>query len=553
MSAADPTRGKRRKRNAYRPVIVLSPAGRYLTSTSVVILVLGGIFNISLLFLWGTVLSGIVLTVWPLTYWVSAEVARGGITVRVDTLLTRSGTITKGSRVHASLVIQNSTARSWADTRLRLYNSSSLTCEQPEQCVDLPNNQATTHTYMLSAARVGPAAIYGADTVIPGPLALFQIHLYVPFQASVAVLPAASSRDRHGSHPTSLMATHRPSSGGTSKRTGTGYDLRELREYQSGDAVNHIAWKASARRGKLISRVFEAETTASTYILIDSSPTMRAGAVGKAPLDDAINLAAELAHRCLIGRGKVGLCSFDHAVLGFTRATQGSLARLHIRAHLFELNAVVHEFFTNTSKDKLYDVVGSYLLSQEGIDYRLPAHFRPELAQDPWDETAIQQHVRHQVRTHRHKLRTSRHVFGSPDSDPSLAALRSFCRLQNISVPYREAIASSPGLQGLNHAIKRCSQDRTTRHTFVLLSDLESVRDVDEFVPCLRFITQHRHRLVTLPVTGYSLAESTRRSSLEQRLAVLFERERTQHQEALLRSLRRRGVQTDVVSALAPY
>ncbi|MEC8025438.1 MAG: DUF58 domain-containing protein, partial [Myxococcota bacterium] len=520
---------------------------------SVVVLFVGGGLDIPLLFLWGTVLSGMVLTAWPLTYSVSAEVRRGGIMVRVGTLQAPSGMITKGARVHASLNIRNRTARRWAYTRLRLFKSSSLTCEQPEQCVDLPNNQEISHTFVLSAARVGPAAIYGVEAVISGPMSLFQIHLYIPSQASVAVLPAPYARDRYGSHKRSLMATHRPSSTGTSKRTGSGYDLRELREYQSGDAVNHIAWKASARRGKLVSRVFEAETTASTYILIDSSPTMRAGAVGKAPLDDAVNLAAYLAQRCLIVKGKVGLCSFDHAVLGFTRATQGSLARLHIRAHLFELNAVVHEGFTNTSKGKLYDVVGSYLLSQEGLDYRLPAQFRPEVAQDPWDETAIQQHIRPRVLSQHHKLRTATRVFGAPDNDPSLAALRSFCRLQNISVPYRVAIAASSGLQGLNDAIKRCSRDRTTRHTFILISDLASVRDADEFSPCLRLITQHRHRLVTLPVTGGFVAESMRRSSLEQRLAVLFERERSQRQQALLRSLRGRGVQTDLASALAPY
>ena len=74
MSVAKPNRGKHHKTSPSRPTIVLSPAGRYLTAASVVVLFVGGGLDIPLLSLWGTVLSGMVLTAWPLTYSVSAEV-----------------------------------------------------------------------------------------------------------------------------------------------------------------------------------------------------------------------------------------------------------------------------------------------------------------------------------------------------------------------------------------------------------------------------------------------------------------------------------------------
>lgn len=47
-------------------------------------------------------------------------------------------------------------------------------------------------------------------------------------------------------------------------------DLRYLRDYQIGDATRQIAWKASARRGSLLSREFETPQAANVVLSFES-------------------------------------------------------------------------------------------------------------------------------------------------------------------------------------------------------------------------------------------------------------------------------------------
>jgi len=59
-----------------------------------------------------------------------------------------------------------------------------------------------------------------------------------------------------------------------SLQRGTGLELEDLRPYQVGDDVRHIAWRASARNGRPISKVFRAERRQRILILIEQHPGM---------------------------------------------------------------------------------------------------------------------------------------------------------------------------------------------------------------------------------------------------------------------------------------
>jgi uncharacterized protein (DUF58 family) len=55
------------------------------------------------------------------------------------------------------------------------------------------------------------------------------------------------------------------------KMVGKGREFEKLREYTIGDSYEDIHWKATARRGSPISKVFQVERTQDIYVLVDAS------------------------------------------------------------------------------------------------------------------------------------------------------------------------------------------------------------------------------------------------------------------------------------------
>lgn len=96
----------------------------------------------------------------------------------------------------------------------------------------------------------------------------------------------------------------------TSARLGKGRDFDRLREYVSGDDFRDIAWKASARRRKLIVREWRLDRSQDVLVCLDRGHRMaaRVGALSK--LDHAVNAAVVLAYICSRMEDRVGLLSF---------------------------------------------------------------------------------------------------------------------------------------------------------------------------------------------------------------------------------------------------
>jgi uncharacterized protein (DUF58 family) len=65
---------------------------------------------------------------------------------------------------------------------------------------------------------------------------------------------------------------------------GLGREFESLREYQRGDEVRNIAWPATARRGKLITREFTTERSQQVWIVLDAGRLSRTGLAGTAGL-----------------------------------------------------------------------------------------------------------------------------------------------------------------------------------------------------------------------------------------------------------------------------
>src|SRR5204863_1117351 len=76
---------------------------------------------------------------------------------------------------------------------------------------------------------------------------------------------------------------HRGSFGMHAQRQiGKGRDFEKLREYIPGDSYDEVHWKATAKRGRPVTKIFQIERTQEVYVIIDASrlsarPTQVAG------------------------------------------------------------------------------------------------------------------------------------------------------------------------------------------------------------------------------------------------------------------------------------
>lgn len=125
------------------------------------------------------------------------------------------------------------------------------------------------------------------------------------------------------------------------RQLGKGREFEQLREYQAGDSFEDIHWKATARRGEPITKVYQIERTQEVYVVVDTSRlTARTdGRTGDdAPqLDEFLNAALALGLVAQRQGDLFGVVAFDTRVRAFVRARSG---RAHFNACREALHAL---------------------------------------------------------------------------------------------------------------------------------------------------------------------------------------------------------------------
>ncbi len=109
------------------------------------------------------------------------------------------------------------------------------------------------------------------------------------------------------------------------RQVGRGRDFEKLRDYIPGDDLQDISWKATARRQRPVSKVFQIERTQEVYVILDRS-RLSAGPVpgGNATALERYVSAALLLCLAAEGQGDLfGLASFAEGVDHFLRAKSG--------------------------------------------------------------------------------------------------------------------------------------------------------------------------------------------------------------------------------------
>lgn len=120
---------------------------------------------------------------------------------------------------------------------------------------------------------------------------------------------------------------------------GEGTEFESLREYVPDDSFRDIDWKATARRGKPITRQFQAERNQIIIIMIDCGRMMAAQVAGMARVDHAINAALMLAHVAERMGDTVGLLVFSDRVKSFVPPSSGTARTERLLQELYALQA----------------------------------------------------------------------------------------------------------------------------------------------------------------------------------------------------------------------
>jgi uncharacterized protein (DUF58 family) len=105
-------------------------------------------------------------------------------------------------------------------------------------------------------------------------------------------------------------------------KLGKGREFDRLRDYVSDDDQRDIAWRASARHGRLIVREFRLDRSQEILLCIDRGHRMAARVEQITRLDHAVNAAVLFSYVCNRMEDKFGIVSFDTAPdrgVGFSR------------------------------------------------------------------------------------------------------------------------------------------------------------------------------------------------------------------------------------------
>ena len=121
------------------------------------------------------------------------------------------------------------------------------------------------------------------------------------------------------------------------RTAGQGREFERLRDYVPGDSFDIISWKATARKARPVSKVFQIENTQNVYAIIDSSRFSMVKKDGKTNLDHYLASALILGAVAEKQKDKFGIIAFDSCIRAFVPAVSGSAGAKTCRDAIYSI------------------------------------------------------------------------------------------------------------------------------------------------------------------------------------------------------------------------
>ena len=108
------------------------------------------------------------------------------------------------------------------------------------------------------------------------------------------------------------------------RQIGKGREFEKLRDYAPGDGFDEIDWKATARRGRPVTRVFRVERTQEIYVLIDAARLSGRTVEGQTVLERYLTAGLILGDTAQREGDRFGLVTYSDQVHRLIRASSGA-------------------------------------------------------------------------------------------------------------------------------------------------------------------------------------------------------------------------------------
>lgn len=217
----------------------------------------------------------------------------------------RSARVARGEVLEVEAEVRNRDSRAARFVGLRAVFAPELDVEIVPAQGEVPAGGRLRVVLRVVGRRVGRFGIHGLSLEVQGNPGLYEVPLTFANPFGIEVMPhayQAFAQQARGGRSHQAADRGRPG-----PVAGEGEQLRELREHRAGDALRRVAWKASAKRGRLMVREYEREERDVVWLVLDASIELGAGRPGFTPLDRAIDEVAGYATKHAARGDRVGL------------------------------------------------------------------------------------------------------------------------------------------------------------------------------------------------------------------------------------------------------
>ncbi len=209
------------------------------------------------------------------------------------------------------LTIRNTSQRK-LQVRLAEQLPKDMEVSQGEWSFTLAPGATVEQAYRLTVRRRGEHSLNPLDVRLLPARGLFHRQFQAGPQAELEVYPSLVDLRRHRllvrrglTQEAGLMRL---------RQMGRGSDFESLRQYRRGDPMNHIDWKATARRNSLIVRNYQPERQQSVLVAIDAGRATAGEFDGVSRLDYLVNAALMLGYVTLSQGDWFSLVAFSDEI-----------------------------------------------------------------------------------------------------------------------------------------------------------------------------------------------------------------------------------------------
>lgn len=226
----------------------------------------------------------------------------------------------KGREGAVDLRVSNDEAARVLPLRIAITPPRDFVAKEEELRLEVPPRGGVSASFHFTPSQRGRYELDAVAIETPSLLGMWNVRQTQPIATELRVYPDLLSEREN----VAAIFLHRGNVGAKPiRRVGKGRDFEQLRDYIHGDSAEDVHWKATAKRGRPVTKVFQVEQTQEVYVIIDASRLSARPAGGVPMLEHFVNCALIL---CLAAGQRsdlFGLATFSDKVQSFVRAKNG--------------------------------------------------------------------------------------------------------------------------------------------------------------------------------------------------------------------------------------